>query len=217
MYSKLTRIDASILGDHYYLERSDNCFFLGEYTARKGHSFSDTNNLIYNLKKGVDKKSSPQWKYKLRAIQTIAHDLHKIFAGSVGDYTWVPIPPSKMKSDPLYDSRMTDILVAMRRQSSQYDCRELIVQNCSTEAAHDSNNRPTPLDIESRYFIDETLLDEPIKPIIIFDDMLTAGAHFKAAQSLLQKQFPGTPINGVFITRRAPEAVSFDEIDFDDF
>ena len=38
--------------------------------------------------------------------------------------------------------------------------------------------------------------------IFIVDDVLTTGAHFVAAQSLLKRQFPETPIKGVFVARR---------------
>ena len=38
--------------------------------------------------------------------------------------------------------------------------------------------------------------------IFIVDDVLTTGAHFVAAKSLLKRQFPETPVMGVFVARR---------------
>ena len=42
-----------------YLTAMDECYFLGEYTARKGFAFSATNQLILNFKKAMNKRNSP--------------------------------------------------------------------------------------------------------------------------------------------------------------
>ncbi len=47
----------------------DECLYLGEYTARKGYQFSDTNNLVFNLKKPMDRRGQPGWHYKRRDIE----------------------------------------------------------------------------------------------------------------------------------------------------
>jgi adenine/guanine phosphoribosyltransferase-like PRPP-binding protein len=44
----------------------------------------------------------------------------------------------------------------------------------------------------------------------LVDDVLTTGAHFKAAQAILQKAFPGVLIIGFFIARRVPESVNIE-------
>jgi len=41
---RLTKIDDLIRPDHSYLTDVDSCYFLGEYTARKGYAFSPGNN-----------------------------------------------------------------------------------------------------------------------------------------------------------------------------
>lgn len=51
---RLTKIDELTRGQHYHLSEDDTCYFFGEYTARKGYAFSNTNNLIHNFKKGVE-------------------------------------------------------------------------------------------------------------------------------------------------------------------
>jgi hypothetical protein len=64
---RLTKIDDLARPDHWYLTPEDDCYFFGEYTARKGFAFSATNQLTLNFKKGLDKSVTPQWKYKGRA------------------------------------------------------------------------------------------------------------------------------------------------------
>jgi len=36
----------------------------------------------------------------------------------------------------------------------------------------------------------------------ILDDVLTAGTHFRAMQTVLSDRFPGVPIIGLFVARR---------------
>jgi hypothetical protein len=50
---RLTEIDDLTRPDHFYLMADDACYFLGEYTARKGFAFSPTNQLVLNFKKSL--------------------------------------------------------------------------------------------------------------------------------------------------------------------
>src|ERR1700733_9219526 len=65
----LIEIDDLTRPDHYHLDAGDTCLFLGEYTARKGFSFSATNQLVLNFKKSVDSRGRPEGKLKERAIR----------------------------------------------------------------------------------------------------------------------------------------------------
>ena len=69
---RLTKIDDLTRPDHSYLTPEDACYFLGEYTARKGYAFSATNHLIQNFKKSLDKRGTAQWNYKGVAIRDAA-------------------------------------------------------------------------------------------------------------------------------------------------
>jgi hypothetical protein len=107
----LTRIDDLTFPDHYRLDLADECYFVGEYTARAGYSHSATNDLIHNLKKGVERKDRPEWRYKIWAIMTASAQLRNSLNP---DYlrvaTFVPVPPSRAKDDLLYDDRMLQVL-----------------------------------------------------------------------------------------------------------
>jgi hypothetical protein len=91
------------------------------------------------------------------------------------------------------------------------DVRELVVQRTSTAAVHDQENRPTPDQIQANYAIDDTLRDPVPQLIGLFDDVLTTGAHYRAALAVLQKAFPGVRIIGLFIARRVPEATDIED------
>jgi hypothetical protein len=209
---KLTQVDGLIRPDHYYLTEEDRCFFIGEYTAGMGYAHSATNQLVLNLKKSVDRRNRPEWKYKEKAIQEAATVFRETIPETVLQCaTFVPIPPSKAKTDPFYDDRITRLINAIRPYPP-LDIREIVVQISSTEAVH-IGARMAPDDITQIYRIDPSTLIRGIQAIAIFDDVLTTGAHFKAIVKLLSRvdNLKTIPIWGLFVARRVPEAPNFED------
>ena len=171
---RLTKIDDLTRPDHSYLTAEDDCYFIGEYTARRGFAFSSTNNLILNFKKPMDRRNRPaEWPYKGRAIEQAA----AMFRASLNEraretLTFVPIPPSKARGDPLYDDRLEQMLRKIWPGQTT-DVRELVIQPVSTPAVHDSADRPTPAMLEGRYVIDRRLQDPAPQVIAVVDDVIT--------------------------------------------
>ena len=111
---RFTKIDELTLLDHAYLNSGDECYFLGEYAAREGYTYSDTNNFILNLKKGLGRRDRPEWKYKEKAILEAAIALDVALGmDDLSCITFVPMPPSLHKDDPLYDDRIIKILYSI--------------------------------------------------------------------------------------------------------
>ena len=214
MYERLTQIDSSVRGDHFYLTEEDVCLFFGEYTARRGFSHSDTNQLISNLKKSVNLQGQQQYIHKTRAIKTVAKNLSII--PNPQNFTFIPIPSSKTKDHPLYDDRLIKILEAYKSSNPNVDFREVVLQTQTTRASHEcaDGHRLTSTELEEIYTIDESTVPG-IRPIlVIFDDMITTGNHFKAMQTTLKRRFPDAQIIGLFISRRVNEAENpFDVFD----
>ena len=203
--NRFTEVDDLTRADHSWLADDDRCFFLGEYTARQGFAYSPTNNLILNFKKTPDRRARPEWRYKELAIQQAAAAFRGALGVSPPPWTFVPIPPSKAPHDPRYDDRVTQMLgVIWPGQTA--DVREIIVQLQSTEAAHETVVRPTPAQLEAGYRLDEALAHPRPSAIAVVDDVLTTGAHFRAASTVLARRFPAVPIIGLFIARRVPDA-----------
>ena len=202
---RLTRIDELTRPDHYYIEEADRCYFIGEYTAGAGYGHSQTNDLISNLKKDVSKRNKPEWYYKEQAIERAAAAIgHVLYDEDLTAITLVPVPPSKAIEDTEHDDRMARILRLVRARTPP-DVRELIVQIRSTNAVHhDSNNRLNPDDLDAVYAVAEEIAHPIPRSLVVVDDMLTTGAHFKAAQRVLQRRFPQVPVVGLFIARRVP-------------
>ena len=87
------------------------------------------------------------------------------------EYTYVPVPPSKCRTDAAYDDRMTEILRIAQTYEPWLDYRELVVQNVSTIASHTATNRPSPEAIMANYQLNEQLLEGCRPWIVIFDDV----------------------------------------------
>lgn len=213
MNSRVVEVDALALPDHHYLDGQDKCYYAGEYTAGETHAYSDTNQLIYNLKKSMDRQGLPDWQYKERAIVQAA----QIFRAALNPaipLTLVPVPPSKARSDAAYDDRMVRVLrlVGVDRP---HDLRELVVQSHSMPAAHLAGRRPTPDELVAAYRLDESLADPVPDRILIVDDVLTTGCHYKAVKRVLEQRFPHAEIYGLFVARRVPKSApdAFDAFD----
>ena len=67
--------------------------------------------------------------------------------------------------------------------------------------------RPGPSEILDRYEVDEALTVPVPTSIAIVDDVLTTGAHFRAACAVLGARFPAAAVIGLFMARRVPGAI----------
>ena len=206
---RLTQIDALMLPDHVYFAEEDTCYFLGEYTARQGYGYSATNHLVWNFKKSMGRRNRPEWRYKGIAIRQAPAAFRNALNPAFVDYvTFVPVPPSKAKGDSEYDDRITQILRYIRHEPP-IDVRELVVQSVSTGAAHESDNRPSPADLVVLYELDGALAMPEPQTLVVVDDVLTTGSHYRAVQRVLSGRFPSAQVVGLFIARRAPDASDF--------
>lgn len=204
MSGKLTRIDATILADHSKLHAGDECYFWREYTSGRNYDFGPGNDLISNLKKKPSRSSAAELRHKNRVIS----ECSDFFRGAINpawlaSATLVPIPGSKTTDHADFDDRMSRIINGIRSQPA-LDVRHLLRLTVSMQASHDSaqGERATVDDLLAAYVIDETVALPAPTAIGLFDDVLTAGVHYRASHALLQARFPGVPIVGFFVARR---------------
>lgn len=198
---RFTAIDETNRGDHSYLDAEDECFFFSEYFARQGFQGGWTNQLIINFK--APPTAAKRQYYKQGAIRTIAAGLRNALQRSEAErVTWIPIPPSKVKGHKDYDDRA---LRTLRMAFNGYDAdiRDLLHQTENVEADHSRDERISPNDLYEILEVDSKLLAGGIRPggIILFDDVLTTGKHFKCCCRRLAEAVPDAGIVGVFVAR----------------
>ena len=203
MTFRLIQIDEAVRGEHFYLTADDVCYCLGEYQPRGGYSAGPVNSMISNFKKPVTKRGLAEYHHKEADIIRAGQMLRSILnAEAPSTCTFIPVPPSKAKSDPLYDDRLVK---ALNSGPPILDVRDLFIKKASTRAHHDyapGEKRPTPNEFHALLDIDEAQLATPLKQtVFIFDDVITNGTSFKACKRKLLERVPGVNVVGLFIGR----------------
>lgn len=203
---RLQAVNDSHLREHHYLDSSDNCFFFGELSPGPDN-WTPIKKLIYNLKK---KPGDTGYQYKAGAIREVAHLLlNAIKRSSFGELTLVPTPPSKANDDPEYDDRMWLILEELKKNLQpelSLDIRKLVYQTESYQASHKTTTRVSQEHLDAIYRIDDSVLMPAPSRIVIIDDVLTSGCHYRAMKKILATNFPAAKIQGIFVARRKLES-----------
>jgi hypothetical protein len=215
--SKLWQIDETTLPQHFLLEEGDLCFYIWEYTRRGGFAASPTNSLIQNLKKKPSKilKNPPEGRHKESAIAYAAKSLRSLINQEWFETqgTLVPIPCSKIAGHADHDDRLVRVL-ELACHGYAADVRTLLEQTQSTEADHEAPERQRLKELQRITRINEAAAQDPTRPrIMLFDDVLNSGKHFKVAQQLLRTRFPQATILGVFLARCLPDPADAEEFE----
>lgn len=213
MPPKLSQIDDLTRPDHQYLTPEDVVFYWGEYHVGMGYDHGPTNNLIINLKHSPLHRGTARWRHKELAIQRIANNLRGRLIASGQALTIVPVPPSKIPGDPEYDdriSRIAQFAVAGTTSVAQ----ELVRQTANYQASHvgGDGGRKTPAELMAIYDI-AVNAPAPQGPVMVLDDVLTQGAHFRAVKDKIVQRFPATEVIGLMVARRVRSMASADDFD----
>ena len=206
----LLRLDDASRADHIYLTASDRCAFLTQYCSGGGSDSRDgsCHQLIRNFKCEPSRALSNRrrGRYKQEAIATMSSWLrHAVTRRLAESCTWIPIPPSQRVGDPEFDDRLArTLLLAFEGYDS--DVRSLLYQTQSTARDHAGRARLSEQALFDILRIDQAQLARRAVRgrIVLFDDVLTSGKHFKCCERRLKEALPDTPIAGVFLMRRAP-------------
>lgn len=198
--SNLLKIDALTLPDHPYLDPGDEVYYFQEFTPRKGPHHSATNDLVLNLKKSVDRRGKPEYKYKTLAInKTVEIYSAGINPDWAGGTAFVPVPCSKTANHALYDDRIIRICKGFTAKIGG-DVREILRLKEDLESFHDGYRLP-PDALAQHYEIDANRVEPVPTTVGIIDDVLTTGCHFKAARRILSSVWPDAVYVGIFLAR----------------
>jgi hypothetical protein len=173
------------------LEAADECYYAREYVSAGGWKASEANSLITNLKKPRERQGQPDWRYKIQAIRQFANELTQLVKeGVLG-----AIPCSKCRDDPAYDPRLDEVLRTLQKLNPKIIVERPIEIAVSHRPVHTGGERG----VEAFYeFLRWRGLREPTEELILVDDVITTGAHFKACQRLILEHHPGMKVYGVF-------------------
>jgi predicted amidophosphoribosyltransferase len=201
-------VDEAVRSEYHYIEAGDTCFYVWERMSnlwssgqRPDYTQYPVNSLISNLQISPTRKTSqPQRHYwKERAIKYTAEALAALLPEEWRNaVTFAPIPPSRVVDEPEYDERLLTVLKAIRPKLA--DVRPLVV--LKSDCGVDSKQKGlTPADRAVHYVVDEKLVDPEPEIVMLFDDVLTTGCHYKAIEQVLKVRFPNATVFGLFLAR----------------
>jgi hypothetical protein len=206
LLSGLVALDGQMRADHYFLGEADCCVCLADYLPGRRTAANRINQLIANLKcpPSIAAADPRRRLYKRQAIGEVARALRAAVSRSwVERATWIPIPTSRPPPDADYDDRLQRVL---RQAFGDYalDLRALLYQSEPTAADHASTRRSSFATLHGLIHLDRQLLAlaPPRDRIVLFDDVLTTGKHYKCCERRLREALPQIPISGLFVARR---------------
>lgn len=201
----LRRIETQHRHQHSYLEPSDECWVIADYRAGNCGA-SEIRQLIFNWKcaPSTARRNPEHRRAKEAAVSTVASILRRCCDRQWAENaTWCPIPTSKVIGSRDYDDRLRR---TVRTAFAGYDLdvRMLLRQTVSTSPDHIASTRSTSEHLYNVLQVDVRALERqsPRQRIVLFDDLLTSGKHFKCCQRRLREVAPEVPISGLFFARR---------------
>jgi hypoxanthine-guanine phosphoribosyltransferase len=121
--------------------------------------------------------------------------------------TFVPVPGSKAEGDADHDPR---VLCMLQRAFAGWsaDVRPMLQLTRSIPADHETSDRIAHEELLAISRVND-VSGKPLRPIVVVvDDVLNSGKHFKVAQTLISAQAPAAEIRGLFVARCVRGAAS---------
>ncbi len=184
MGSKLHKLDLE-LHARPHIKEDDKCYYFMEKEA-EGYTASTANNLINNFKKPVDRRGKSEWVYKERAI--------KVFTGDLCDlnlshpYTVIPAPTSKPRGHADWDDRLDKVVEGFALCKDDVVIEKALDTAIVLIPAHLGGSRNID-DIKS-HTVWNGIGDLKGDTVILVDDVLTTGSHFKAWKEFIMQNDP---------------------------
>jgi hypothetical protein len=176
----LFHLDRRLLlqGEHCYLDTTDVCYFVDEYEGCERPGLKPQ---ILSMKRG-----------NKTVISAMARELDGILPFKwTAKHTFVAMPPSAGNKSHLS---------LMLRQLNCADHRAILVQTRVTRSSH-CGWRPTPAERSAFLAVDEAQTVPKPTTVVVVDDVLATGAHFRAAKNVIRHRWPGMRVIGITLAR----------------
>lgn len=179
-----------------FLVENDKCYYYYVYTPG-GYTISNDNSVVQNFKKDIARKGNKEWRYRDEAVDKFALMLHQTLRGR--NCTIIPCATSRPRGSLDFNDRLDVTVKKLGLLSPNYDiqfCLDTIKELTPSHAGGPRN----PTDI-----MDNTGWTQPAQPpnqnIILVDDVLTTGAHFRAYKDIALQHYPSNNVMGIFLAR----------------
>lgn len=188
------KVDQVLINNIQHLNANDNCYYAKDYVPGVGYQGSIVNDDILNFKKAP---GSPGQQHRARAVNKFAVEVSTILNCDQGRKFYVTaVPSSKNKHDPMYDRRFEDLFEELKKFSPCIEVVWPVVAINSVQASHHSGSRDPDV-LKQNYNYSGFAGIEP-ESLIVFDDVLTSGAHFRAYKDFIIESGYQGKVFGVF-------------------
>jgi hypothetical protein len=201
---RLHRLDPITRRDHSLLSASDCCYFLWEYAPRQPAGECPGTQLIRDLKippTALGLRSSRR-RFKRRAIAHAARALRRLLPREWPEesVSLIPMPCSKASGACDHDDRIHAVL---RRAFAgrEVQVRALLRTTRSVTADHLRGTRSSRAELREVLQVRDDGGPALRSTVVIVDDVLNSGKHFKVAQQLLLARYGVRDIRGLFLAR----------------
>lgn len=186
------------LNKPYYLDDTDYCVYAREHVDG-GYEVSESNKMIFNYKKPISYKNTPQWYYKNHSIGLFASELNllKFPKNSI----LIPAPTSKPRTSPLFDSRIDDTLERFIEYRDDLIIQKIIDVTEELRDSHSEGGTRNPDYLSQFITVYDFTIENLPERVFYIDDMITSGGHFKACKTAFHKKYPDIKFIGVFWAR----------------
>ncbi len=181
------------------LRAEDVCYYSREYVSKGRYDASQGNQLISNLKIPASAKGTKRWDHKIVAVNRFALELSSLL---IDGANLMFIPSSKTKRSNDYDPRwdMLKSRMVCYHQEKRFKFHEPFRLRSDCQASHQGGRR-SPKSVEESIAFDGFESGQVPTQIVIVDDVITSGSHFRALSNILIENCPGMLVYGVFWTR----------------
>lgn len=197
--------------NHRELDSEDICFFLH---TRETHQYNEIEQWSYAYQTIENFKISPtalqntpaRRQYKERAVQAITDDLARLFRDSDprARFLLVPAVTSKSKADPNYDDRLVRVCSMVAGRFPNVDWFEMLSTSRTIASAHTGAGTRDVSALLSNIVVDTSIPVMNYASVLIFDDVISSGAHFKACEAAIKRAYGNDVlVEGVFWARTA--------------
>lgn len=206
-WSRITRIDNR---NHRHLDNNDICLFLHTMETHgydEMDRWSDTYRTIHDFKANPVKarESRAYMKRKQRAMERIAADLISFFTSRDRlpemRFLLIPAVTSKPEGHPEHDDRLLKVCRSIAESTSSVTCADILSVDGELASSHSSAGTRHPADLLPHIAVDSTFPIDGHDVLIVFDDVITTGGHFKACKQAILQAYGNVDVAGIFWAR----------------
>lgn len=203
-----------------HLDDNDLCFYFIDYTDG-GYDKSKSNSKVLNFKKDIAYRDNKVvWGFRKREVEDFASKIHNVLKQNSDrdNFVLIPCPTSKPKSHSEFNDRLVCVMKFLKQKNSSYKICDCFDRTEVVKPAHHGGSRCVE-EIKKTLFLSPPphFLSKE-NSVILIDDVLTTGAHFKACQMMIMSEWeiPQQKIIGLFLakTKHVIEPISEEEMFF---